>query len=202
MQVFDCEQGSSEWFDLKRGKVTASHFSDVLNKGSGRKTYMYRVLAERLSGETHPAFSNKAMEDGIEKEPQARAYYEALFGKVEQVGFVQLDEDVGCSPDGLVGDDGLLEIKAPYVSTHLAYIYNNRLPAIYVPQVQGQLLVTDRRWCDFVSYAPTVKARPFWKIRVYRDESFIKELKIRIIMFVSELKEMEKKINQETVNRF
>lgn len=196
MKVFNCEQQSEEWFAIKLGKVSASRFSEVLNKKTGRRTYMLKLLAERLSGETAPSYSNKAMDFGAEYEPRARAYYEALYGKIEQVGFVELNEDVGCSPDGLVGENGLIEIKCPYPSTHLSYIDKNVLPAVYKPQVQGQLWVTGRKWCDFVSYNPKIKARPFWKIRIFRDEDYIKELKICTTMFVIEMKEMIEKLTR------
>ncbi len=194
MQIFKCEQGSDEWFAIKLGKVSASHFSEVLNKKTGRKTYMFRLLGERLSGELYEAYSNKVMDRGMEAEAEARTYYEALYGVVEQVGFVQLNDWVGCSPDSLVGNDGLLEIKSPQPNTHLTYIYNDRLPPVYKPQVQGNLWITERKWCDFISYDPRVKARPFWKKRVFRDEEYLKELAIQVQMFVSELKELEAKI--------
>lgn len=194
MEIHNCIQGSSEWFTIRLGCVTASHFSEVLNKKSGYKTYMYRLLGERLSGEPYEAYSNRTMELGMETESQARAYYEALYGKVEQVGFVQLNEDVGCSPDGLVGSDGMTEFKCPYPSTHAKYIIDNRLPAAYKSQVQGQLWVTGRQWCDFVSFDPRVKKRPFWKIRVCRDEEYINTLIMAVEDFVGELVELERKV--------
>ena len=196
MQIFKCEQGSDEWYAVKLGKVSASHFSEVLAKGAGKtKTaYLFRLLGERLSGDAYEAYSNKTMDRGIEVESEARTYYEALYDVVEQVGFVQLNDDVGCSPDGLVGNDGLLEIKSPQPNTHLTYIYNDRLPPVYKPQAQGNLWIAERKWCDFISFDPRVKARPFWKHRVFRDESFIKELAIQVQVFVSELKELEAKI--------
>ncbi len=197
MKIFRCEQGTEEWFAVKLGKVSASHFSDVLNKKSGRRTYMYRLLGERLSGESYEAYSNKTMERGSEVEAEARAYYEALYGVVEQVGFVQLNDNVGCSPDGLPGTDGLIEIKCPFPSTHARYIIENTLPTAHKPQVQGNLWITGRQWCDFISFDPRVKARPFWKIRVYRDEKYISELHIQIQMFVNELNKMMKILTEK-----
>ena len=196
VKIFECEQQSDEWFAVRLGKVTASHFSDVLNKKTGRKTYMFRLFGERLSGEPYEAYSNKTMDRGSEVEAEAKAYYEALYGVVEQVGFVELNDNVGCSPDGLI-KDGLIEIKCPFPSTHARYIINNILPAEYRPQVQGQLWVTGRKWCDFISFDPRVKDRPFWKIRVYRDEKYIKELAIQVTMFVNELKSFEKQFTPE-----
>ena len=194
MKIHRCEQGSDEWFTVKLGKVSASHFSDVLNQKTGRKTYMYRLLAEKLSGEPQETYSNKAMETGTETEPEARTYYEALHGQIEQVGFVELNDDVGGSPDGLVGLDGIIEIKCPYPSTHIRYIDKNKLPANYLPQVQGNLWVTGRKWCDFVSFAPQIKSKPFWMIRVQRDEKYIKVLSLAVETFVSEMKELEKRV--------
>lgn len=201
MEIHNCEQGSDEWFALKLGKVSASHFKDVLNKAAGRKLYMYRLLGERLSGETCNSYSNKAMENGIELEPQARNYYESLYGVIiQQVGFVEENDYLGCSPDGLIDADGGVEIKCPYPSTHISYIDNDRLPAVYKPQVQGHLWVTGRKWWDFISYCPQIKARPFWKKRVYRDEKYLNILSIAVEEFICELKELEEQIVNKKTN--
>lgn len=200
MKIFNCEQGSPEWFAVKCGKVSASNFPDVLNKKTGRKTYMFRLLGERLSGETYEAYSNKTMNRGIEVEAAAREYYEALYGPVERVGFIELNENVGCSPDALVGNNGLIQIKCPYPSTHAQYIIENKLPAVYVPQVQGEIWVTDREWNDFVSYDPRVKSKPLWKIRVYRNDDYIKILEHEVSIFVEELKDLESKIIDKNID--
>ncbi len=200
MQIFKCEQGSDEWYAVKLGKVSASHFSEVLNKKTGRMTYMFRLLGERLSCEAYEAYSNKTMDRGTEVEAEARAYYAALYGPVEQVGFVQLNDWVGCSPDGLVGSDGLLEIKCPQPNTHLTYIYNDLLPSVYKPQVQGNLWITERKWCDFISFDPRVEVRPFWKHRVFRDEKYINVLSLAVEVFVKELLELEAKITNKNLN--
>jgi len=190
-----CEQQSEEWFKVRLGLLTASHFSEVLNKGSGRKTYMLRLLAERMAGEVHPAFSNEYMKNGIETEPFAREYYEGLKKvKVEQVGFIKTG-DIGCSPDGLVGDDGIIEIKCPLPSTHLGYILQDKMPTVYIPQVQGNLMVSGRQWCDFISFDPKVTKRPFWSIRVKRDENYINNiLRKATEQFLYELKSLEQKL--------
>jgi len=194
MIIHNCEQGSEEWFAVKCGKISASHFGDVLNKKTGRRTYMLKVLAERMSGESMNGYSNKAMEDGIETEPLAREYYEQLFGEVQQVGFVELNDYVGCSPDGLIGDDGGMEIKCPYPNTHIDYILKNKLPAVYVPQVQGNMWVTGRKWWDFVSFCPKIKDRPFWYIKVERDEKYIVNLASEVDRFIADMQELESKI--------
>lgn len=200
MIIHNCEQLSEEWFAIRLGKVTGSHFSEVMNKKGGRKTYMYKLIAEKLSGDVVPSYSNKAMEFGSEYEERAKAYYARLFGSVEEVGFIELNENVGCSPDGLVGNDGIIEIKYPFPQTHIKYIHKNTLPTEYRAQVQGNLWVTGRKWCDFISYNAKIKDRPFWKIRVARDEDYIKELKIQTIMFINEMKELEDKITNKNMN--
>ena len=194
MKIHNCEQGSPEWFAVKCGKISASHFGDVLCKGAGRRQHMLRVLSERMSGETHPAFCNGAMDKGSELEPQAREYYSQLFGEVQQVGFVELNDYVGCSPDGLIGYEGGQEIKCPFPSTHIDYILKNKLPAIYVPQVQGSLWVTGCTWWDFISYCPKIKDRPYWHIRVERDEKYIVNLASEVDRFIADMKELESKI--------
>ena len=90
-------------------------------------------------------------------------------------------------------------IKSPLPSTHIRYIIENRLPPIYKPQVQGQLWVTNRKWCDFVSFDPRITSRPFWKIRVYRDESYIEALSDAVNTFVVELLELEAKIINKNI---
>lgn len=202
LTIIDCEQQSDEWFAARLGRVTASRFSDVLmGPGkSGYKTYMMKLLAERMTGMPQETYSNKAMENGIETEPQARDYYVGLQAAgqiVKQIGFIQLGEDVGASPDGLVGSDGLIEIKCPFPSTHLIYILKNKFPPQYKAQVQGQLWVTDRKWCDFISFNPEVAnrgGRPYWSIRVEHDEAYIENLKKAIEQFVYELKTLEEKV--------
>ena len=197
MKIIDCIQSSVQWHELRFGKVTASKFSAVLAKGQGktRKSYMMQLAAEILTGQQQDSYSNSAMEWGTEQEPNARKYYEAVNNcKVEQVGFVERDEWIACSPDGLVGDDGLIEIKCCNSTTYITTILANKMPTTHIPQVQGQLWVCERKYCDFVSYDPRVKDRPFFCKRVYRDETFIKELEVQVVMFVEELKEMIDKL--------
>ena len=193
MKIIDCIQGSPEWHAARLGVASASNFSKILAKGQGktRKAYMLRLAAEILSSEPQETYSNAAMERGIEIEPQAREYYEGLNGvKVEQVGFCKLDDNIGCSPDGLVGTDGGIEIKCPNTTTHITYILADKLPSEYVAQVQGSLWVTDRKWWDFISFDPRLKGRPSWSIRVERDEAYINKLAIEVNQFIIELEEL------------
>jgi hypothetical protein len=196
MDIINCIQGSPEWYQARLGMITASCFDDVLNKGQGRETYLIKLVAERLSGIAQEGFTNAAMQWGTEQEPYARELYSSLNGDipVEQVGFVQHDGYVGYSPDGLIGLKGTVEIKCPNTSTHISYILKDKLPAKYVPQVQGGLWITGREWCDFVSFDPRIK-RKIHIIRVERDESKISEIKTAVEKFKAELIEMVSKLD-------
>lgn len=191
-------QRSQEWYAVKCGKIGASSIKDVLSKGTTRNTYMMRLLAERLSGIPQETYCNGAMQWGIDNEEFARNTYEMETGNtVQQVGFVELDEFIGCSPDGLVGGDGLVEIKCPNSSTHLTYILAGKMPAEYVLQVQTQLWITERLWCDFVSFDPRIPSRPFWTIRVNRDEKKITEINSGVKVFLTELLDLEREVKYE-----
>lgn len=195
MKIYDCQQQTDAWYGLRLGKITASHFADVLNKKTGRETYMMRLLAERVTGLRQESYSNSYMEDGIEREPEARLEYTWQTGRdVREVGFVEKTQDVGCSPDGLVDSAGLLEIKCPKLTTHLGYIIKNVLPATYKHQVQGQLWVCERTWCDFVSYHPDYEKQPLWILRVERDDEYLALLSAAVSTFLIELEAKEKKL--------
>ena len=198
MEIIDCIQGSDEWWEAKLGFVSASHFHQVLNKKEGRKLYMRKVAAERLTGFREVSYTNKIIENGSETEQEARKYYETVNNcEVKQVGFVMRDKWVGGSPDGLIGKDGLLEIKCVISSTHIATILSEKMPALHIPQVQGLLWVTDRKWCDFISYDPRVLSQPMFTVRVERDEGYFKKLAGEVGVFVNELKAMIAKIDSK-----
>lgn len=195
-EILEMDQGTDEWLQARLGKVTASRFKDAIAGGQGktRKAYMYKLMAERLSGQIEDSYQNDAMQWGNDNEDKARSAYE--FDKdieVSQIGFVTLNDDVGASPDGVVGE-GLLEIKCPKTSTFIEYKLADKLPAVYTAQVQGQLWVCEKAWCDFVVYDPRIKNGYFCK-RVERDEKYISELKIGIEKFVKEMKELVEKFN-------
>jgi len=198
MQVIDCEQGSDEWFEARLGFVTASNFSKVIGKGSTHTLYQYKVGAEKLTGLREETYKSAVMENGSNTEDEARDYYAmANDCVVEQVGFVTRDKDVGGSPDGFVDEDGMIEIKCPLSSTHLATILSGKMPTKHIPQVQGLLWITGRQWCDFISYDPRVIARPIHIVRAKRDAEYIKKLAGQVGLFVKELKEMVNKIRRE-----
>ena len=193
------EQGTQEWLELRLGKVTASKFSEVMTNGRGgkpsatAKSYMIKLVAEILRGQPMPFFENDAMRWGTETEPQARAMYELKNDvDVKEVAFVELNEFVGVSPDGLVGDEGLLEIKCPNTETQIKrFLDGVGLPKEYEAQVQGQLWVTGRKWCDFVSFDPRIDVEASYiQTRVYRDEEYIAKLEDKVTAFVEEMKEM------------
>ena len=198
MKIHDCIQGSESWFDIKRGLISASRFSDVLNKGTGRSLYMRKLAAERLTGLTEETYSNKNMENGIDNEAAAKEFYELLNDcPVDQVGFIERNEWVGCSPDGLVGTDGGIEIKSVIASTHINTIDKDKMPTTYIPQVQGAIWVSDRKWWDWVEYCPTMTVRPFYCTRIFRDEPYIAKLEVACDRFIDELKTLISKITGE-----
>jgi putative phage-type endonuclease len=193
------KQGTPEWFEARRGKITGSRFKDVLStRGNTRINYMRELLLERKTGKSAESYNNAEMIWGNATEPQARKYYEEFTGyKVEEVGFVdhpleQYRGYVGVSPDGLVDTRGIIEIKCPNSSTHLDYMAKNKLPSTYLPQCQGNMWVTGRHWCDFISFDPRVDKEPFFCITVERDEEYIKKLAKSIDEFIQELVEMQK----------
>lgn len=193
-------QGTDEWFAVRLGKVTASNFGKVMAKGQGktRKGYLIQLASERLTGEVEEGYTNGYMENGSEMEAEAREYYCKLKNcEVEQVGFVELNEDVGCSPDGLVGD-GLVEIKCPKATTHIETIARGTMQPVYKPQVQGQLWVMDKQWCDWVSYNPKIKDYPMFVVRVERDEEYIANLEVEVGKFVTDLKEFVEMIKAKS----
>jgi len=187
MKLIYCKQGEIEWHSIRLGMITASSFSKVLCKGKGRELYLRRLTKERLKGRFQNTYTSESMEWGKEQEHCARKLYQRLKKvKVQQVGFVKYDDYIGCSPDGLVGKDGLVEIKCPNTSTHIRYLKKCNLPSQYIPQVQGQLWITGRQWCDFVSFDPRHK-KNFHVFRVWRDDTYIKILSISVEQFKADL---------------
>jgi putative phage-type endonuclease len=166
MIVYNCEQGSEAWFAARCGRVTGTRFKELM---AGESTDTYKKLVSNLAceiitGKMEETYSNANMEHGTETEPFARFEYESIFDvEVKQVGFIIPDEDhnyhelIGISPDGLLPEDGLLEIKCPIMRTHLEYIEAGKLPTEYRNQVQGQLFVTGFKYLHFMSYVEGMK---------------------------------------------
>jgi putative phage-type endonuclease len=194
------EQRTDEWFAARLGKVTASKVSDVMSKGMGRETYMTYLIAEVLTTERASSFTNTAMEWGTATEPYARQAYEALNNLwVEEIGFAQHPtiERAGASPDGLVGDDGLIEIKCPNTATHLDTLIDKTVPKKYINQMQFQMACTGRKWCDFVSFDNRLpEDLQIFVLRVERDDKHIAEMEIAITKFLAEMQEKIDKLTK------
>ena len=179
MIIVDVEQRSPEWLALRRGVITASAADRLLTPAKLRE-YALELAAEALVSEMPSQPITAPMQWGIDHEDAARLRYAFECDvHVTQIGFAWHDEwegYVGCSPDGLVGDDGLVEIKCPSSKRHLEYLTSCECPKDYLPQVQFQLWVTGRAWCDFVSYDPRFLHRDFFRTRVGRDNELIAKL--------------------------
>lgn len=204
MQIInDIEQGTDDWHALRLGWITASKFKDVISSGRGgaesktRKSYMMQLAGEMLTDAREEGFTSEYMEWGTKTEPQARSMYELETGStVDQVTFIRHGTiKAGCSPDGLIGCDGLIEIKCPKTTTQIETFLKGKMPTIHNAQVQGQLWISEREWCDFVSFDPRIGGQSsYFKTRVFRDEEYIKNLEEKIIKFESELLEMVEKL--------
>jgi predicted phage-related endonuclease len=198
MRVIDCVQGETSWYLARLGIPTSSCFDKIITttgkRSASREKYMYQLSAERIAGRTEETYQSAAMLKGVETESEARQLYEVISGKsIVQVGFCVTEGDfiVGASPDGLIDDDGLLEIKCPKPETHVSYLMENKLPTEYFLQVNGQLFVTGRAYVDFCSYYPGIK--PFI-IRVEPNKQFQSILAVELQNFCSDLTEVVKKI--------
>ena len=197
------EQRSEEWFQARLGKVTASRVADVLAKiksgeSASRRNYKIQLVSERLTGEKQETYINQAMQDGIDREFYAREKYVQQHGEVEEVGFIQHPTlEAGASPDGLVGDDGLIEIKCPLGTTHTETLMTQEVPSKYVPQIQFQLLVTGRKWCDFVSFNPMFPEHlQLFVKRVEADPVYQKELEVEVSKFLDEVNDVINKLKE------
>lgn len=202
MKIYEMQQGSEEWFDIKTGKFSGSRFDKIMSAKTtkGYQDELYRVAYERITGERIEGYINEAMRYGTETEPKAREWYENETGiLVREVGFIEVNDFVGISPDGLVGDDGGVEFKCPQYNTQIDYLLKNKLPSAYKWQVYGFLWATGRTWIDFVSFYDSDKIDNF-KIRVNRDEKVIKELESKLEIAVEKVKEIINKLEKNNVN--
>ena len=190
------EQGSDAWFEQRRGKVTASRISDVMAKtksgpSASRANYLAELVAERLTGKVADGFDTPAMRWGRECEPLARSAYEAMTGEiVELVPMIDHPsiDMAGASPDGMVGDQGLVEIKCPKTATHINTILTGQIEKRYVYQMQWQMACTGRAWCDFVSFDPQLGPEmQMYVTRVERDEDAISEIASEVKKFLFEV---------------
>jgi len=198
MKIHDVEQNSPEWLDLRLAIPTASEFSKIITSTGKASTqsadYMNTLLAEWMAGEPLESWEgNMWTERGHELEESARTFYEMKKNvDVDQVGFVTNDF-AGCSPDGLVGDDGGIEIKCPKPGIHVKYLMADKIPSTYVPQVQGALWITERDWFDFISYHPVLEPMI---IRVNRDGKYISLLSAAIQNFTDKMSEKKHQLKE------
>jgi putative phage-type endonuclease len=183
-------QNSPEWQLLRQGKFTASTFKDLFaaKTTAAYEKAIYRVAFEKVTGESPESYSNETMERGHDIELLAKEYYQNENQiEISEGGFYELNEFIGASPDANVGENGLLEVKSPLFNTQINYIISQKLPSIYRHQVQGQLYVTGRQWCDFLAYHP--KLKPVI-IRVERDELLISEIENKLILCIEDVKKI------------
>lgn len=210
MKIIDLEQGSDAWLQYRCTRVTASRVADICRKtksgtSASRANYLAELVCGRLTGQpSDSGFKSAAMLKGTELEPEARAAYEFYSGlDVVQVGLVEHPtiDMAACSPDGLVGDVGLVEIKAPLVSTHIETLLSEQIPADYRTQMFWQMSCTGRAWCDYVSYSPSLPEtmRLFVK-RVTRDPHEIVRLETEVRTFLAELDEKLAALNAKFTN--
>ena len=199
------EQRSPEWFAARLGKATASSIADIVAKtksgySTSRANYAAQLVAERLTGVAAERYSNAAMQHGTETEPQARAAYTFLTDRdVVEVGFIDHPRIpmTGASPDGLVGIDGLIEIKCPYTATHIDTLLSQKVPDKYIIQMSWQMACTGRMWCDYVSFDPRLPAdlQLFVK-RVQRDDAHIAMLEAEVSAFLAEVETTISKLQE------
>jgi putative phage-type endonuclease len=196
MNIVNHPQGSPEWLQARCGLVTASRVADVIAKtksgySASRAGYLGELVAERLTGQSaESGYMNDDMRRGLELEPQARLAYETKTGRMAlECGLVLHPSlQAGASPDGLVGDDGLLEIKCPRTHVHIDYIEGDKPPAKYLPQMAWQCLCTGRAWVDFVSFDPKMPERlQLFVVRYAPELAYLRELEAEVSAFIAEV---------------
>lgn len=192
-EIFTCIQGSKAWFQCKIGTPSAGSFHKVLAKGQGktRRGYLFKLAAEILTGTHRETYQNADMERGILQEADARDEYSFITGNsVDQIGFAKSGR-VGASPDGIVKSEGGIEIKSVIPEIQIETVLANKIPPSHKAQIQGNLMVLDCEWFDFVSYSPLIKNKNYIFIkRMYRDEEYIANLQKELLSFLKELNNM------------
>ena len=208
MKIHNVEQGSEQWRTLRAGVVTASEFDSLvtpewkIRTGEGVKSYLYQKLCERFIGTAALSdFSNFAVDQGALMEHEAVPLYEFEQNvEVQKVGFITTDDGlVGCSPDGLIGDKGGLEVKCPQPKTHLRYLDEGVVPKEYIAQIYLSLFVTGRDWWDFLSYS---RQFPKLLVRVQRDEAIQEIIASALKPFLAKLGEAHARISKLKQSQF
>lgn len=195
MRIVDCEQGSPEWITARLGKVSASRVADMTARtktgySTSRANYAAELIAERLTGQRTEKYTNEAMQWGTDNEAQARSVYELMTDfSVTKVGLVLHPTiDMACaSPDGLVGDEGMVEIKCPLTATHIDTLLTETIDGRYIKQTQWQMACCNRQWCDFVSFDPRLpEDLRLYVQRIERDEGVCAALAENVAAFCAE----------------
>jgi len=198
--IDNCKQGTEEWHQLRLGRITSSRIAEVMalarnpdDVSKTRESYMLDLAIQRITGVIPQGPKSDAINHGHETENQARAMYELRTGyDVREVAFVTMGDHIGVSPDGLVDTDGLLEIKCPNTKTQCSRYYNGIvLPEEYQWQVDSQLWVTNREWCDFVQFDSRIETQAGYMCnRIYRSEKIIKCMEQEVNKFIDQLENM------------
>lgn len=192
MKIHNFEQRTEDWYNIRKGKMTASNADTIIANGKGLETYIYNLMAEYYSSAEKENYINADMQRGIDLEPEARLEFEFYTNlDVQEVGFIEYNEFIGVSPDGLIGDDGLIEIKCPNDSVYFKLLLSDNIKPEYISQMQMQLYVTDRQYCYFVSYNPNFEKSLYIK-KITRDEEMIEKLKKGLDKGTDLIKEIKK----------
>lgn len=200
------EQRSPEWYAARCGSLGASQLNEALATtksgwGASRDNLKNKIIAERLTGQPAESYTNAAMQWGVDQEDNARKAYEAHTGTfVDEMGIAThpVLKHTHASPDGLVGDEGLIEIKCPNTTTHIETLRTKKAPAKYINQMQWQMRCTDRQWCDFVSFDPRLPEHlQLFVVRVERDGELIAKLDTQVAEFLSEVERDIEQLNKE-----
>jgi len=193
--IYSVEQKSEEWLSLRLGKFTASDAQSIQSNGKGLETLCFEKVAEILTGKGKPSFTNEDIERGNEMEETAREIYEFQSGNsVVVIGFVESNEYVGCSPDGFVGDDGLVEIKCKNDVNFVRYMFDEKIDPAHYWQMQMQMLVTGRKWCDYVVFNENF-ATNIIIVRVNREEADIKSIQNGLDCGIETVKKIINKVS-------
>ena len=205
METHLMQQGTDSWHQIRCGKVTASRVADIIAKtksgySTSRENYLAQLVCERMTGKPTESFTNAAMLHGTETEPFARAAYEAAKNVlVDELGFAihPTISMAGASPDGLVGEVGLVEIKCPNTATHIDTLLTQTVPTKYITQMQWQLSCTQRQWCDFVSFDPRMdEGLQLFIKRVEYDPIYVAQLEKEVINFLMDVEDKIQKLNK------
>lgn len=194
MKIYnEIEQGTPEWFSIRKGKATASHAQAIGNNGKGLETYINEVVSEYFSSAEKEQYSNIHTERGNELEPVARSMYELMNNvEVEQIGFCEYNEFVGGSPDGLIGEEGMIEIKCPDDKTYFNVLMEEKIDSAYDWQCQMNMLILERKYCDLIFYNPNFE-KSMMIFRLVPDEKMQEDLKEGFKKVEERIKELKNK---------